>query len=115
MAILNSGATAKLACRCWLANRKSLLAQHGFPWVETYPTHARCQLGGGRMGDVCFAADITAGVSGPTGTSTAFVSYADIPALLREWAFEALGGKPDFSRDISDVRISRVGYSASSQ
>ena len=51
------------------------------------------------MGGVCHAADITVGIAGSKGTFTAFVLDADIPALLRKGALEALAGQLDFARN----------------
>ena len=54
--------------------------------VQTYPAQARFQFGGGRMRDVRIAADVTEGIAGATGNLMAFVSDAEIPALLRKGA-----------------------------
>ena len=46
------------------------------------------------------AADIRAGIAGRKVASTARVLDAEIPALLRKGAPEALGAQHDFERDI---------------
>ena len=98
--ILGTGATVNLVCSGWLATRNSPLAKRGFPRVETYPANARFKCGGGRMGDVRFAAEITVRIAGNKGSLTAFVLDTDIPAPLRKGPFGALGGQLDFRRDI---------------
>ena len=60
---------------------------------------ARFKCGDGRVGEVRHAADIKVGSAGCRGAFMVFVSEAEMPALLREGALEALGGKPDFGRD----------------
>ena len=50
------------------------------------------------MGHVKFAADITVGGAGAKGAFTARALDADIPAVLRRGASEALGGRLDFFR-----------------
>ena len=80
--ILDTGATANLARSQWLRRHNELLARRGFPPVSTYQAHATFKFGGGRTGEVCHAADITAGVAGVKGVFTAFVFDSDIPALL---------------------------------
>ena len=52
-------------------------------------------------GEVRFAADIRAGAAGDRGIFTAFALDADIPALLREEASEALKGQLGFARNMS--------------
>merc|ERR1712016_341107 len=56
------------------------------------------KFGGGRIGEVCHAADITVGVAGFEGTITAFVLDSDIPALLSKGALESLRGRLDFAQ-----------------
>ena len=97
--VLDTGATANLACFRWLSRRNSLLEQKGFPRVLTYPAQARFKFGDGRAGNVCFAADITAGIAGAKGAFTACGLDADIPALLRKGASAALAGQSDFARN----------------
>ena len=72
--------------------------------VTPYPAMARFKFGGGRIGEVKYAADIKVGFAGCRGVSTAFVLEADIPALLRTGALGALGGQFDCERDISTIR-----------
>ena len=50
------------------------------------------------------AADIRVGQAGNRGKPTAFALGAEIPALLREGALEALARQWDVSRDISMLR-----------
>ena len=47
---LDTGATANLVRRSWLAHRNSILGNNGFPKVTTYPSMARFRFGGGRLG-----------------------------------------------------------------
>ena len=53
---------------------------------------------------VRFAADTPVGISGCRRKFTAFALEAEIPALSREGATEALGGQLDFSRDVLTLR-----------
>ena len=64
------------------------------------------------------AADTPAGVAESKGKFTAFALDADISALLRKGAAEALGGQLDFARDslalrrhgaLIPIRINRTG------
>ena len=66
--------------------------------VASYPAHALFKFGDGRTGEVCHAADITAGVAGVKGAFTAFVLGSDIPALPGKGALESLHGCPDFAQ-----------------
>ena len=50
--VLDTGATANLACFRWLSRRNSLPEQKGFPRVLTYPAQARFKFGDGRSGNV---------------------------------------------------------------
>ena len=84
VAMLDTATTAGVACFRWLGTRRSLLARHGCPTVSAYPAIARFIFGGGHLGDVRYAADITVGVAGNEGSFAAFVLGADIPAFLRE-------------------------------
>ena len=65
---------------------------------------ARPKFEGGRVGEVEHAADIQVGAAGCRGACAARVLEADIPALLRKGALEALGGQLDFERDIMTIR-----------
>ena len=51
--------------------------------------------GDGRLGEVRQAAGIPVGIAGNRGRFTAFALGADISALLRKGAAEALGGQSD--------------------
>ena len=97
--ILDTGATANLACFQRLRHHNDLLAQRGSPKVVSYPAHAPFKFGGGRAGEVCHAADIAAGVAGVKGTFTAFALDSDIPALLSKGALESLRGCLDFAQN----------------
>ena len=96
--ILGTGATANLVCFQWLRRHNDQLAQRCLPKVVSYPAHALFKFGGGRTGEVCHAADITVGVVGIKGTSTAFVLGSDIPALMSKGALESLRGRLDFAQ-----------------
>ena len=56
------------------------------------------QFGDGRIGEVRYAADIVVGIAGRRGAFTAFVMDAEIPALLRKGALDALGAQLDFGK-----------------
>ena len=89
--VLDTGATANLACFPWLGDHNRILDPEGLQRASTYPSPARFRFGGGRLGQVSQAADIPVGVAGSKGNFPAFALEADIPALLREGAVEALG------------------------
>ena len=97
--VLDTGATANLVCRAWVANRNLFLGELGMEKVRLYPSAARFKFGDGRIGEVQYAANITVGIAGRKGTFTAFVMDAEIPALLRKGALEALGAQLDFAKD----------------
>ena len=80
----------------WLARHNRILDRRGNPRVTTYPSQAGFCLGDGRHGQEHHAADFPAGVAGHRGMFTAFALEADIPALLRKGAMEALGGQWGF-------------------
>merc|ERR1712052_65500 len=67
--------------------------------VHLYPSAARFKFGDGRIGEVQYAANISVGIAGCKGTFTAFVMDAEVPALLRKGALEALGAQLDFAKD----------------
>ena len=81
--VSDTGATASLVLSRWLADRDLLLGKCGLPRDDTCPALSRFKFGGGRMRDVRFAADITAGVAGSNGDLTSSVLRADIPAFSR--------------------------------
>ena len=64
-----------------------------------YTAPARFKFGDGREGEVKHATDIKVGVAACKGAFTAFAPDADIPDLLREGAWEALGGQLNFDSD----------------
>ena len=74
------------------------------PIISTRPEFALSKFGGGRLGEVCFAADIPVGIAGCREAFTARVLEADIPAQSRKGALEALGGQLDFFRDMLTIR-----------
>ena len=94
--VLDTGATANLACFRWLNHYNPMLGRAGLPCVSTHPAQARFKFGGDRPGAARFAEDIPAGAAGAKGNFTGFVLGADIPASLRQGASEALGGQLDF-------------------
>ena len=96
---LDTGATANLVRRAWLANHNQFLERMGMEKAHLYPSAARFKFGDGRIGEVQYAANITIGIAGCKGTFTAFVMDAGIPALLRRGALEALGAQMDFAKD----------------
>ena len=101
---LDSGATVNLVCLKWLGNRNLFSQKLGLPVVAPYSTTTRFKFGDGRVGEVQHAADITAGIAGREGASAMFALGADTPAPLRRGALEALGGQPDFERDMLTIR-----------
>ena len=54
------------------------------------------------------AADIKVGIASSKGAFTAFVLDAEIPALLRKGALEALGAQLDFGRSTSPLLLRGV-------
>ena len=97
--VLDTGATANLVCKSWLANHNLFLERRGMGKVRLYPSAARFKFGDGKIGEVRFAANIVVGIAGCKGTFTAFVTDAEIPALLCKGALEALGAQLDFAND----------------
>ena len=98
VAVLDTGATANLVRASWLARHNRIVEGYGIPRAPTYPSTARFVIGDGRLGEVSHAADIPGGIAGNKGKCAAFALDADIPALLRKGAMEALGGQLDCSR-----------------
>ena len=96
---LGIGATANLVCRKWLENHNPFLDKRGLEKAVPYPSTARFKFGDGKIGEVQHAADIKVDVAGCTGALKAFVLDAEIPALLRKGALEALGAQLDFEKD----------------
>ena len=96
--VLDTGATANLVCRQWLANHNRFLERQGIEKAHLYPADARFKFGDGRIGEVRYAADITVGIAGRKGSFTAFVLDAEIPALLCKGALEALSAQLDFAK-----------------
>ena len=76
------------------------MGRQGLGKAVPYLSIARFKFGDGRIGEVKHAADIKVGVAGRKGTFAAFVLDADIPALLRKGALEALGAQLDFDKDM---------------
>ena len=70
---------------------------------------ARFKFGCGRVGEAKFAADIKVGIAGRRDPFTALVLEADIAALLRKGALEALGGHLDFLRDVP-LMVHEMGH-----
>ena len=97
--LLDAGATANLVRRAWLANHNQVLERLGMEKVHLYPSAARFKFGDGRIGEVQYAANISVGIAGCKGAFTAFVMDAEVPALLRKGALEALGAQLDFAKD----------------
>ena len=88
--VSHTGVTANSVCSSWqeLANR--ILQTKGSLRVSTYPGYARFRFGHGRLRGVRRAADVPVDVTGKKRRFAAFASEADILALLREGALEAL-------------------------
>ena len=104
MVVSETGATANLARFRWLEHRNRFLEGEGYQKVSTYRSSARFRFGDVRLGGVRHAVDIPVRIAGSTGEVTAFALGANIPALLREGAFEALEGQLDFPRDLLTLR-----------
>ena len=68
--------------------------------AQSYPARARFKFGEGRFGEARNAADSPAGIVGGRGKFAAFFLGADIPALLRTGALEALGGQLGCARNV---------------
>ena len=104
MAVLDSGAAANLVSIKWSEHRNKISERWGIQRAETFPRRAQFKSGDGRLGEVRCAADIPVGTAGKRGTFAALVPEANILALLREGALEALGGRLDFCCDIVKLR-----------
>ena len=87
-----------------LVRRNSISGQNGYPTVPTYPPLARFRPEDGRPGVVRHAADIQLGIAGNADKFSAIVLDADIPALLRKRATEALCGELAFPRDALELQ-----------
>ena len=61
--VLDTGATANLACCRRLEHHNRLLEKNEYQSVSTYASTARFRSGDGRLGDVRHAADIPLGVA----------------------------------------------------
>ena len=83
------------------------------PQISTYPACKRFLSVDGRLGEVRRAADITVGIAGRGGAATAVALEADIPALLRKGALEALGAQSDAASGVSTLR-NQMGHYAPS-
>ena len=92
---LDAGATANLVCYSWLEGRNSMSERRGVPRAEIHPACSRFKFGGGRLGEVQCAADVSAGIAGCRGELMAILLEAEIAAPLRGSALEALGGQSD--------------------
>ena len=80
----------------------------GFLRVPTYPGCARFKFGRSRLGGVRSAADIPASIGRCRPNFAAFALEADVPALLRQGALEALGGQLDVSCNMLTLRKERA-------
>ena len=100
VAWLGDGATANLACFCWLAQHNRILERRGVPRVATFPSKAKFRFRDGRLGEVRHAADIPVWIVGNKRKFTAFARGGDVPALYREGAMEAIGGQLDYLRGL---------------
>lgn len=92
-AVSDTGATANLARARWLEHRGRILQRKEYRRVTTYPASARFGFGGGRPGAGRRAADTPVRIAGSRSKFAVFALDADILALLREGALEALGGQ----------------------
>ena len=70
------------------------------PPAHPCPVRAKFKFGIGRMGEVRYAGNIPVVIAGGLGKFAAFLLDADILAFLRKGAFESLGGRSDFPRNI---------------
>ena len=107
VAVLETGATATLACFKWLGRRNAALDKWVIPPAQPHPALAGFKFGKGRLGEVRFAAEISVGIAGGRGKFAAFLLAADIPLLLRQGALGALGGwQVDSNRNALSVVFS---------
>ena len=104
---LDTGASAKLVCLKWLRHHNSLLAKFGYPAAAPYSAKANFTI---RNWQVHHAAGVLVAIAGRRGMSNAFPVVADILALLRKGASEAMGGGLDVSRNC--LRRRRLGADA---
>ena len=81
---LDTGATATLVCRAWVANHNLFFGSLSMEKVHLYPSAARFKFGDGRIGEVQYAANITVGIAGRKGTFTAFATDAGRKAPFRD-------------------------------
>ena len=83
----------------------------GTPCAKPYPARARCKFGGSRLGGMRSEADIPVGLGG-RGTLAAFALKAEMEALSRKGASEALGGQLDVAHISLMVSKQGGGYPA---
>ena len=101
IAVLDTGATANLACFKWLANRKSRLRNLGIPEVTAFPAMARFFFGDGRVGSERFSADIKVGIAGRGGAFAVSALEADIPRYCVRGPFSDMPWRRDAFADIA--------------
>ena len=97
--VLETGTTADLVCYKRLGNRHLFSGKQGFAEAAPYTSAAQFKFGDGRIGEVKRAADFKVVNAGCQGAFAKFVLGAEIPALLRKGALEALGAQLDFEKD----------------
>ena len=90
--VLETGGAANCVCFMRLGRRISILERWGVRRTETYYARAHFEFGDSRLGEVRCAVEILAGTAGGRRKFTAFALEADIPALSRKGASEALVG-----------------------
>ena len=89
--VLDTGATANLACFDWLRNHNCLSKKAGHAKAAPSPTLARFEFGNGHMETVKHAADVSIVVAAKAGVLRAFFVEQNAPALLSEGALGPWG------------------------
>ena len=109
--VLETGATGTLVSGKWPDNHNVALDRNEYPELGPYSAQAQFPFRGSRGGPVVLAGDIAIGITGSSGRSTTSVAEADVPAVLRERATEALGGRFDFHDGVLALDRRRGGFS----
>ena len=101
VAVLDTTATANLACFKWLNRRNSVLREFAVTPAHHNPVCARFKNGNGRKSAARFAAGVPVGAACGRGGSTAFLREAELQALLRKGPPGSFGRQLGFSRNTS--------------
>ena len=82
----------------WRRRCKSPVAKFGRPVAVAFPAMASSKFGNGKLGQVFCAAGVPVAIAVRREMFCDFLVGAEIPALLREGALEAMDGGLDVSR-----------------